>query len=55
VLHAANMVDTTIQVIWHFAPDKASKESARLRNEVRRLDSLLMRQDSIIKQMSFPR
>ena len=50
-LEAADRIDTTIKVIWHFAPDRFRKEAAQLRAEVYRLDSLMKRQDSIIKAL----
>lgn len=51
LLDAANEMDTSMQVIWHFAPDKASREAARLRNELKRLDSVVRRQDSLLQSL----
>jgi hypothetical protein len=51
VLSSANALDTTMHVIWHFAPDKSAKETALLRKQLKRVDSLLAQQDSIIRQL----
>jgi len=54
VLDAANSMDSSIHVIWHFAPDKASREAAKLRQEMKRMDSVLRRQDSLLRNIQSP-
>ena len=54
VLDAANSMDSSIHVIWHFAPDKASREAAKLRQEMKRMDSVLRRQDSLLRTLQSP-
>lgn len=49
VLTAANRLDTSMHVIWHFAPNRASSESIRMRGELDRLDSIVQQQDSLIQ------
>jgi uncharacterized hydrophobic protein (TIGR00271 family) len=51
VLNSANALDTTMHVIWHFAPDKSARETALLRKQLKRVDSLLAQQDSVIRQL----
>lgn len=55
VLQEANRLDSNIQVLWHFAPNRASAESRWLMGEVKRLDSLLHHQDTLIKQLKMQR
>jgi hypothetical protein len=45
----ANQLDTTIHVVWHFAPNRASPESRAMRGELDRLDSIIQVQDSMIR------
>lgn len=51
VLKEANRLDSTIHVLWHFAPNRASSESRWLMGEVKRLDSVISRQDLMIRQL----
>jgi uncharacterized hydrophobic protein (TIGR00271 family) len=52
LLKAANALNKDIEIRWHFAPDKAMKEAAALRLEIRRLDSALNAQTALLKRLT---
>lgn len=49
IIKSANQLDTTMHVVWHFAPNRASRESMLMRGELDRLDSIVQVQDSVIR------
>ncbi|HSC54231.1 MAG TPA: DUF389 domain-containing protein [Phnomibacter sp.] len=51
-LEFANRLDTTIHVQWHFAPNRPSAELRVVMHELQRMDSVIKKQDSIIRVLS---
>jgi uncharacterized hydrophobic protein (TIGR00271 family) len=49
IIKTANQLDTTMHVVWHFAPNRASAQSKAMRGELDRLDSIVKLQDSVIR------
>ncbi|MCU0394709.1 MAG: DUF389 domain-containing protein [Chitinophagaceae bacterium] len=52
VLQAANDLDTSMHVIWHFAPASPAPETRWMVQQLKRMDSLVRVQDSLIRRLS---